>query len=448
MSLLPKKISTGNSLIGILVAIAIFSILSHAIFTLVQSSYQTTSFNRARVTARHLAQEKMELIRNLPYDKVGTVGGIPSGTLEQEESVRKNGLNYTIKTAIIFVDDPFDATSPTDLLATDYKRIRIEVSWGGTAPSRANPIVLVTDVAPKGVESTYGGGTLSIFVFDANAQPVSQADVTIVANGTSPTVNLTLQTADNGRVILPGAPICTACYQITVSKSGYSSERTYASSQVANPTKPHATILEGELTEISFAVDQTSNFTLNSYDGRDGGFEILPGVALHMTGSKTIGTDTNGDPVYKFDQDISTDASGAFNIPDLEWDTYDISLQTGTGLDIAGSSLLVPLSVLPGSTTDLDMTFQTESANNLLTIFTNASGDQIASVSATLSDSGSFEETIFSGEESDPDFGQSFFSDLDAGNYTIEATASGYLDYSNSLEIGGKEQETIILTNE
>ena len=86
----------GQTLIGILVAMAIFSILAHAIFLIVGSSYQLVSYNRARITARHLAQEKIELIRNLPYDNAGTSGGIPGGPLLQEENIVRNKLNFLI----------------------------------------------------------------------------------------------------------------------------------------------------------------------------------------------------------------------------------------------------------------------------------------------------------------------------------------------------------------
>src|SRR5690606_13925038 len=123
----------------------LLSILIHASFTLVSSLYTLISFNRARISAKHLAQEKMELIRNLPYDEIGTQGGIPSGSLLQNESIQQNGLNFNVKTDIIYIDDPFDDTSPDDLLPTDYKRVRVDVSWGGITPSR-NPIVFVTDV--------------------------------------------------------------------------------------------------------------------------------------------------------------------------------------------------------------------------------------------------------------------------------------------------------------
>ena len=88
--LLTKESEKGQTLIGLIVAIALFAILAQALFTLVTSSYRLISFSSARITARHLAQEKIELIRNLPYEDVGTTGGIPDGPILQEENIFRN----------------------------------------------------------------------------------------------------------------------------------------------------------------------------------------------------------------------------------------------------------------------------------------------------------------------------------------------------------------------
>ena len=90
----------GQILLSILISIGIFAILAHALFTLIASSFDLVNFNRSRITARHLAQERIELIRNMPYADIGTVGGIPDGTIEDEENIVRNGLNFIIKTLI------------------------------------------------------------------------------------------------------------------------------------------------------------------------------------------------------------------------------------------------------------------------------------------------------------------------------------------------------------
>jgi hypothetical protein len=443
---LPKtKKQRGSTLIGILVALAIFSILGQAVFTLASSSFELVSFNRARITARHLAQEKIEFIRNLPYDDVGTSGGIPSGTIPQQEHIIRNKLDYLVKTSIIYIDDPFDQQTPGDLLPTDYKSVRVEVSWQGVASSRKNPVVFLTHIVPKGVETTAGGGTLSIFVFDAQANPVPQAQVTIYADTVTPTVNLTLNTADNGRAILPGASPCISCYEITVTKAGYSTQQTYSTSQVANPSKPHQTVLAGDLTEISFTIDILSNLNIISVKSREENFEIYPNILFQLRGEKIIGTDAQNQPVYKFDQDFITDSSGTISVNNIEWDNYRIIVPETSGLDISGTNPLLPIILQPNSTIDAKFALATQTTHSLLLSFTDNSKVPIASVSATLSDGASYQETKLSGFDTDPDFGQTFFSDLSQQIYTLTATASGYLDFSGSISVDQQTQENVVL---
>src|SRR3990167_2574132 len=331
---LKENLVRGQFYIDLIIAVAVLSILGLTLFRLSALSYEIISFNRARIAARHLAQEKAEYIRNLPYDDVGTQGGIPAGAIPQVENIERNGLNYVVRVAVIYYDDPFDGLVPDDLLPTDYKKVRIDISWGGLAASNINPVTLITDISPKGIETAAGGGTLSILVFDANAQPVPQADIHIVASSVAPPVDLTLQTADNGRVVLPGTPTCVACYEITVSKTNYSTDKTYSQSEVANPNKPHASILAGALTEISFAIDRVSTLNVTSRSDKTAEFTPLPGVSFRLRGEKVIGTDVSDEPVYKYDEEFTTDANGVQNVTNLEWDNYSVLLPTGSAYDV------------------------------------------------------------------------------------------------------------------
>ncbi len=441
------KFSRGQSLLSLLLAMAVFAILANAIFTLTTSSFRLVSYSRARIAARHLAQEKLELIRNLPFDEVGTLGGIPSGSLPQSENIVRNGLNYNVETSIVYVDDPFDGTAPTDLLPTDYKRVRVDVSWEGLAASRTNPVVLATDIAPRGIETTAGGGTLSILVFDANALPVAQASISIEADSLDPPIDLEQQTNENGRVVLPGAPACTECYKITVTKEGYSTERTYTSSEVVNPNKPYLSVIEGQVTESGFAIDKVSTINIASFSNRESNFAPLGNITFQLHGQKTIGTDSDDFPVYKFDKQFTTDGGGNIIITDMEWDNYEIIVPVTSGLDIAGTNPLIPFSVLPDTPVDFSFALTPNTSHRLLTVFTDPSSTPVASASATLS-FGAYEETKLTGGENDPDFGQVFFIDLEDKKHTLEATASGYQDSRSKVDVSGYSRERVILNPE
>ena len=445
MSKLPKSVfHRGQILLSLLIAIAVFAILAHALFTLIASSFDLVSLNKARITARHLAQEKIEIIRNISYSDIGTVGGIPNGIIEQQEIVRRNGLNYTVKTDISYVDDPFNGTGASD---TDYKRVRIEVTWEGLAASRKNPIVILSDISSEALEEI-AGGTLIILVYDASGNPVTQAQVTIVSSGITPAVNLTVDTDSNGRVVRSGATACIECYQITVTKEGFSLDRTYSTNEVANPIKPSMSVFLNSPTQSSFAIDRVGTLTISSFDSRENNFIALGNVSFRLHGNKIIGTDTLAQPVYKYDQNIATNATGMLNLPSMEWGVYQVFMPTLTSYDISGTFPILPLNLSPG--VDFDFTFAVNSHTNHSLFFTlkDPSQNLIASASARLYDDSGFDQTKPTGISTDPDFGQALFSGLNEQTYHLTATASGFVNFNGDFDVSGYTKADLVLIPE
>ncbi len=434
----------GEIYIGVLIAMGIFVILSQAIVFLSSTAYELIGFTRARTTAQLLVNEKLETLRNLPFANVGTTGGIPSGPLPATEYVDRNGLRYTVTTSVIYVDDSFDGQAPTDLTPNDYKRARVQASWSGIGRG-SSTITGTTDIAPKGVEQSLGGGTLSILVFDSSGVPVPQATVTIKAPTASPAVDLTLTTNDNGRIVLPGAPACSSCYNITATKSGYSTDTTYTTAQVANPSRPPLTVLTEKLTETSFAIDRTGSIALSSLDSRINSFVSLPSQSFIVQGGKIIGTTTLDQPVYKYNQTITTSAAGTYALNNLEWDTYTITTATASSKVRSGSNNVLPITVLPSVSTNLSVALSTKTQNSLLLAFIDDAKNLIASVSAQVS-SGSFVATASAGLTGDPDVGHVFFDLPSSGTYTITATASGYLQTTTSISVNGNKEDIITLS--
>lgn len=258
----------GTTLVEVLVAVTILAILSISIYSAFNLFFQVLSQKKSRVEALSIATEKMEIFRNLSYHDIGTVGGIPAGTILQSEEITRNNTVFTIQIQVSYIDDAFDGTlggSPNDLLPTDYKRIRIAVSW----PSRfrPQPIMLLSDITPRGVESTVAGGTLSITVLNAQGVAVPSANIQIINTAVTPNININTQTNSQGKAIFPGAPASADSYQIIATKAGYSTEQTYPrTALMPNPLKPYATVLEGQITDISFAIDLVSNLNLNTYN--------------------------------------------------------------------------------------------------------------------------------------------------------------------------------------
>ena len=438
-----KHLLGGQILIGILISIGVFAILANALFTLILTSYQFISYNKARITARQIAQEKLELIKNLPYNEIGTIGGVPTSTVvAQTEDTIRNGLNFRTKVDIVYIDDSLNGTGPPN--DADYKRVRVEVSWGGIAESRYSPIVLITDIAPqKSVPST--GGTLNILVFNANGDPVPGATVDIIAASASPPVSLSQLTDSDGKISLPGTPACNACYKITVTRAGYNSDRTYSTVDVSNPLKPDATVLTAQETQVSFAIDEVGSIDISSVSDKSAGFSPIANVSFELRGSKLIGTDSSGQPVYKYDKVLTTDSGGNLAVINLEWDNYQVQMPASTSYDIGGMAPIPPLNLAPAG--DLSFTFVAipHTDYSLLTIVKNTAQNLLDNAFPTLDDGAGNLQTIQTGDSTDPDFGQAFFSGLNAADYTLTATASGYLNYSNLETITGNNLETIIM---
>lgn len=443
MNLKLPKISSkkGQGLIEAILGLAILIILFHAFASLIIAAYDLLGNTRTRITARHLANERLEEIHNLPYNSVGVVGGIPPGELPQLRTVNRNGLDYTIRTSVIFIDDPFDLLAPNDAYPADYKRIRVDVSWTGRFVA-GESVTMITDLASSTVTA---GGTLSILVFDANALPVPQADVHIVNTQVTPQIDLELKTGDDGYIVLPGSPPCDTCYEITATKEGFSSDRTYATSEVHNPNKSHASVIEGKLTEISFAIDKTSTLLISSTRDRNNYYSTLANKTFQFTGGKTIGFDSLGDPVYKYDQSLQTDASGTLTLENMEWDSYQLTLPEASSWDLAGTNPLRPIILIPDQQLNLLFASASHETNSLLLAVTDASGSAIASASAQLTGPGGYDETIFTGESGVPDFGQAFFTPLTAGSYTVNVAKTGYLSASEPLDISGQTEYTVRL---
>ncbi len=545
----------GFSLIETIVGVALLLIVFIGIFGLAQLGIRLVSQSGSRVTAVSLANQKIESARNLPYDQVGTAGGIPNGFIPETETITRNKIAYEVKTTVVYVDDPFDNLYPGDLLPTDYKRIKIKVSWPGLL---GDPIYLQTDIAPKGIETTGSGGVISILVFDASGQPVSQADIHLENDDVTPQINAYYQTNDQGRLFIPGAPACNDCYKITATKNGYSSERTYAVGEqirgitLATPNKPLVSVLEGEMSETSFVIDRLSTKTVqtikyieektregqlsyensisdpitptnlvlwnelnwvNSSSSISASYQFLylsssdwilipddnltiggvknsegfsnppidisqldpfkyssiklkanfsdidatstwqvgyfssdtstpiPNISFSMQGAKTLGLDSDGDPIYKYKNNFSTDSSGQKIISDLEWDTYKITINgSATGYDIANSSPPQPVDINPNINQTTILKLANHSSNSLLVTVKDSGGQPLIGVSVHLykSDYDKSKMTTSSG--------QSFFNSLVIDVYNLEVILSGYQDWTEQVDISGQYEKTIILT--
>ncbi len=255
----------GMTLIDVVVGTALIVVVFSGLFALLRASVLLSSLIESETAAAAVANNQMEYIRSLPYASVGTVGGIPAGSIPQNATTTVDGAPFGVRTFIEYYDDPSDGTGSGDTngITTDYKRIKITVTY--PANHSYKQLSVVSNYAPPGLETTVNGGTLQIVVVNASGAPVPGATVQITNASTSPTVNLTTFTDSTGYVSLPGAATSTQ-YAVTVTKNGYSTAQTYLRTTTnQNPTPGYLTVAKNQTTTATFAIDLLSTLTLNTF---------------------------------------------------------------------------------------------------------------------------------------------------------------------------------------
>lgn len=252
------------SFVDVIVGSAMVLIVFVALFGILRASLMISGVAKARAGATAIADTQVEYVRALDYDLVGTIGGIPAGVVAATSTQVLNGVTYNTRTLVVYVDDPADglAGADTNGITTDYKQIKVEVTY--TVRTTARTVSVISNYAPQSLETTTGGGTLTIAVVSATGAAVPGATVAVVNTSTVPAVNFTTFSDATGLVQLPGAPTSTE-YRIDVSKTGYSSATTYARDATnQNPTPGYLTVVKNQTTTSTFAVDVLAPLTIRT----------------------------------------------------------------------------------------------------------------------------------------------------------------------------------------
>ncbi len=249
----------GFSLIEIIISLAIISMLSLGIYSLIIFSLKINTDNKNYVNATEIAKQKMEQIRNMPYDNVGVLLGSPPGNIPQEETVHRN-KTFKVNTYIKFEDDSYDgligSTTKPDInnCGLDYKIATIKVSWDSNFGSKE--IIIFSKIIPDTLENISGYGTMKILINDRDGNPVPNALVSVYNNTTTTTIDVhDLPTNTNGILYYPVPK--ASHYRISAYKNGYASSTTYAASSTnPNPFFEDWTVSEGQLVESNLEINK------------------------------------------------------------------------------------------------------------------------------------------------------------------------------------------------
>jgi prepilin-type N-terminal cleavage/methylation domain-containing protein len=433
----------GFTLIEVLVGTVIFVLVALSAYKAFGVLMDGVSVARAKVAATSIANEKFEIIRNLPYSDVGIVGGLPVGKIARNQTIVRDNYSFNIVTAIRSIDDPFDGTiggNPNDLSPADYKMADLDISCSNCKyPSMLN---FTTLVAPHALESTSTNGALFIRAFNFAGTPVSGASVHIVNTQTNPDTVIDETTDNDGWLKIVDAIVGTNAYNITVTKPNYSQDQTYPIGGVAGPTpvKPDATVVTRQVTQLSFAIDTLSSLNISSVDNS---CVALPNIPFTLSGAKLIGTPS----VLKYTQTFTTNGDGNQNVSNLEWDSYSIS-PSGSNYDVAGTIPITPLSLNPSESKSIEFIAVAHSNRALLVSVKTSTGVAIDGATVRLKKSG-FDQTKTTTSVGCSGPGQVFWNGLGTGNYTLTVSKTGYQTSTSTVTVSSSptwQQKNVPLT--
>ncbi len=416
----------GFSLVELIVGIAVFLVIIVAVYNAYMGVFNVVHASRAKIEAISLINEQLEIVRNLPYSSVGVSGSIPTGVLTHIQNLVRDKTSFTVTTTVRNIDDPFDGIiggAPNDLSPADYRVVEIEVTCSDC--KNFTPMVVTTNVAPKNLETASTNGALFVRVFDANGNPVSDANVHIENNLTNPHVVIDDVTNNSGMLQIVDAPPGVNAYEITVTKSGYSTDQTYvASASNPNPSKPHATIVLQQVTQLSFVIDRLSTFNVSSVTDT---CSSVGSVDFNLLGSKIIGTNPT---VVKYNQDKITNGSGTLSVSNIEWDSYLVTLIDSV-YDLIGINPVSPVSISPNSSQDIELIVAPKNPRTLLVTVKDSS--------TTLPLSGVLVELTKAGFSEAKITGQGFLGQTDWSGGSGQATSTDLTQYfasDGNIEVG------------
>lgn len=330
---------------------------------------------KRQAVASTLATSQMEYLKALPYNSLAVAGGSIYSTNPLPATTTKtfNGVKYTMKTSISYVDDAYDgcASYPTQALKqtycrnyppptgapatdtnpADYKIIDVVV----TDPGGNHLADLNTQVSARVSETASTTGALFVKVIDDNGNPVTGANVAVANVTVVPNVAVNDNTDENGIAIFYGLPPDTNAfdYTITASNSGYSSLSTIIPNGALQPTYPSQKIFSQASSYVTLTIRPQGVNSL-VVEATDPSGTALSGAKIYIKGGYKKYT-AIADTTYYYDNktpsDIrpTTDASGLAAVSNLTPGSYIFCGDAGASNCTIGATTYYLAAVVPYS---------------------------------------------------------------------------------------------------
>jgi prepilin-type N-terminal cleavage/methylation domain-containing protein len=354
---------SGFTLVETVVGLTILAVVALSMTALFTALVNSAVVAKQKAVASALATNQMEYLKSLPYDSLAVAGGsiYSPSPLPAQTTQKVNGVTYTIKTDISYVDDAYDGCTnyPTqqlkqtycrnypppagapnpDLNPADYKIADVTVV--NSTNSRLAEVN--TEISARVAETASTTGALFVNVIDSNGNPVSGATVHVVNSTTGP-VDVTDSTDSNGIAIFYGLPPdSSARYVITASKNSYSSLTTLAANGSLQATYPNQKILAQQSSYVTLTIKLQGPDSLLA-EAVDTAGNPLAGLKIYAKGGYKKYTATS-DTSYYFDNlspsdtRPTTDASGLTSFSNLVPGAYTFCGDVGaTSCAISGTT--------------------------------------------------------------------------------------------------------------
>ncbi len=156
----------------------------------------------------------------------------------------------------------------------------------------------------------------------------------------------------------------------------------------------------------------------------------LPNASFTLTGTKIIGSEGDGTPIYKTIVSTTTNASGTKNLS-LEWDSYSLNVP---GYDVIDAYTSPPYSLAPGSVNNVSLILGAKTSNELLVNVTDTDENPVSGATVKLSDYDYSSTTVSSAS------GSAYFGSIASStNYTVSIEKSGYTTtVFNNVSVDGQ----------
>ncbi|MFZ2188884.1 MAG: carboxypeptidase-like regulatory domain-containing protein [Candidatus Moraniibacteriota bacterium] len=349
-------------LIEALTLIFIFALISVTFYSVFTVGIRYIQDAKNRLGALAVANARLEIIRNLAYDSIGTVGGTISGNIPQDQDISENTRPYHVHTEVVYIDDPFDGIAYADTVwFEDYKKVTITISW--SSGSGTESVELVSRFVPPGKEVPHiGDGILSVNIFSDQPGGGGVVGSQVHIYNPETTIDTSLSTDDSGNATFMGSSVSDSIqkYQITVTKAGYETVTTmppYPDSAY-NPVDIHASVVTGtgSVNLKNIVQNQLANIRISIVDYLNA---PIADANFHLSGGRKLGTDIVEPytPVYNLNEDGVTDSDGKKSFNSVSPGEYNFSLIDSTfdDYEVINITPIAPFSLLSADGT-LDVT--------------------------------------------------------------------------------------------